>query len=739
MKSKALLFVLSVLSCCSVQAMHKTYYYNLSDLTFNSDTIGSSIYERVTWKDCLSESNIGHPELPIFMHREMIDENIVVDSVSVTLQNTASGILPYPIMPVQYPIPTGITTDNRSFVLNDSIYSVNTFLPQNDLIHYQVGHAREGKYITLTIAPFHYNPVTRAYTVSSVAEVEIFTHNEEQQRSENGNRIDIGIPYYEYVIVTSVQLRSAFEPFAEWKRAKGYEVGIVNISDILNNSNLINGDELSNIVDDAGKLRQYLIYSYNTKHTKYVLLGGDSSIVPIRYAKTSFSNDVPTDFYYSELSSNWDTNNNGIYGESSDHVDYGAEIYVGRLLCSSADEVRIWTQKVLQYEINPGEGDYSYLGRALFTQADQMQRDGEADSIQQKLSGNISCTIHNEYPSYDSYNPTSPIGADIITAINNTHYGLLGNFNHGANATAYNIATNGLNKGGSSTKHVICAMDYYDTNGGSLYHAIEEAENGFDNLTNSIYPAVMYSISCYNMPFDQYQTPQGTYNLGRVYTCRITGGGPAYLGNTRDGLIGYSTQLYGYFLDSILCNAHNNHIGIAEAKSKIRQMRHHLCHSHNILGCPEMSLYMHVPNTFDAITINNVADRMIISTGADSIESRICLSGYINGVFRQFVFTDRSHVAFDTIPETYTLVVSMPNYIPYILTNDTCYLQNDIITNTRTYSGCSTFRIGSNVSSLKPYGNVTINNGGNVVIYVGDSVTIKNDFEVKLGGKLEIR
>ena len=44
-----------------------------------------------------------------------------------------------------------------------------------------------------------------------------------------------------------------------------------------------------------------------------------------------------------------------------------------------------------------------------------------------------------------------------------------------------------------------------------------------------------------------------------------------------------------------------------------------------------------------------------LTINADSIESRICLAGYVNNVYKQFVYTNRSNVSFDTIPEIYTL------------------------------------------------------------------------------------
>ena len=717
-----------------VSALHKTYMYDISELQFVNDTIENQIYSNIVWSDSYNENaEIGYPSLPIFHHIIEISESTMVDSVTISLSNSVSGVLNYHIKPMQYPIPTSLDFIDQAFVKNEDVYQQNTELPINNLVSYRTDLSRDKKTLSLSICPFKYNPSNNTYTAYSVADIEIYTH-ETTQQTNRSVYTDIGLPYYEYVIITNSSLVSAFEPFAQWKRAKGYNVGIVDIADILSNSYLSNGDLVSGINDDAGKLRQYLIYSYNSVGTKYALLGGDVSVVPIRYAA---QDSIPSDFYYSELNSNWDYNNNGYYGEYSDITDYGAEIYVGRLLCTSATEVKNWIAKLLRYEINPGNGDYSYLGRALFSQADQMQRDSEAESIQQKLIGNITCTILNEYPSYNAYSPTFPMGYDIISDINETHYGLLGNFNHGS-AIDYGVATNACNLYGHDVHHNICAFDSYDTHDEWLYSAMPDDNNGFDNLTNGHYPSIMYSISCSNMPFDSYETPDGTYNLGKVFTCKSNGGGPAYLGNTRTGYVGSSTQLYQNFLDTILLNIDVNHIGIAEALSKFKYRVLHLIHAHNILGCPEMSLYTRVPSTF-SINVNISNNHMYVSTGAASVGTRICLSGYVNGVYTQYVVVNNNTATFNTIPDNYSLVISKPNYIPYILTSDNCYLQDEIITSNQTIGGCSIFTIGSDVTPLKPYGKVEVENGSTLTIQNGGSVIIKNDFEVKLGGQLIIQ
>lgn len=732
-----------------VFALHKSYTYDISELQFVNDTIENQIYSNIVWSDSYNENTeIGYPLLPVFHHFIEIPESMMVDSVSISLSNSVSGVLNYQIKPMQYPIPTSLDFSDQPFVKNEDVYRQNAELPQNNLVLYRTDLSRNRKTLSLSVCPFKYNPSNNRYIAYSVADIEIYTH-ETIQQTNRSVYTDIGLPYYEYVIITNSSLASAFEPFAQWKRAKGYNVGIVDIADILSNSYLSNGDLISGINDDAGKLRQYLTYSYNSVGTKYALLGGDASIIPTRYgyAHSIFAGGckyIPSDLYFSELNSNWDKNNNGFYGERQDSLEYGVEIYVGRLLCTSSSEVKNWITKLLRYEIHPGYGDYSYLGRALFSQSDQMQYNGEAESIKQKLNGHITCTILNEQPSYKARNPIAPLGQDIISSINTTHYGLLGNFNHGG-PLSYGVATDSCydNSSQNNVNHVITAIDTYDNDNTWLNSSIPDSGNGFDNLSNDLYPSVMYSISCTNMPFDIYKMPSNYYNLARVFTCRSNGGGPAYLGNTREGFTYLSTDLYQFFIDNILIDT-LNHIGIAESKSKStmgdnEDEKHWILHAHNILGCPEMSLYTQVPSTFSNINVGISNNHMYITTGTASLGTRICLSGYVDGVYTQYVVVNNNTATFNIIPDNYSLVISKPNYIPYILTSDNCYLQDEIITSNQTYNGCSTFTIGSDITPLKPYGKVEVENGSTLTIQNGGSVIIKNDFEVKLGGQLIIQ
>ncbi len=334
----------------------------------------------------------------------------------------------------------------------------------------------------------------------------------------------------------------AFNQFISWKRRKGLNAGVVCKEDICADQMAANGDTRSQINDSAGKLRQYLraVYTSNKSNgigSTYVLLGGDYSIVPVRYGCgaentwTTFTpNDskIPSDLYYSDLYGNWNVDKDTFYGEFTgiimanmvygDSVDYGPEIFVGRLLCTSAQEVNTWTAKELLYEQNPGNGDYSYLAKSLFTEADSV---GYMDfSALPTMLISYGYDKLSESPYDLAPAPTAPTGSTVINKLN-THYGFCSFSNHGLpDATGLQLASKGDNQG---WVYGIRSFDSYDA----------EPNNGFDDLTNYNYPTIAYSASCDNMPFDTYLTPKGQRNLGAAFTVLNNGGGPAYLGNTR--------------------------------------------------------------------------------------------------------------------------------------------------------------------------------------------------------------
>lgn len=163
----------------------------------------------------------------------------------------------------------------------------------------------------------------------------------------------------EYVIITSEELKSTFQPLAEWKRKKGVRSKIITIEEIEQN---YSGEALQM------KIKTCLMDMYRENFLRFVLLGGDVQIVPTQpcyvnsfiYEKGSntkfiISEDIPADVYYSTLGEvNWDTNNDGRFGEpKSDRVDIVPQLYVTRAPVRNISETKIFVDRIIEYEQSP--------------------------------------------------------------------------------------------------------------------------------------------------------------------------------------------------------------------------------------------------------------------------------------------------------------------------------------------------------------------------------------------------
>jgi hypothetical protein len=160
-------------------------------------------------------------------------------------------------------------------------------------------------------------------------------------------------------------------PLADWKNS----VGVKTI--ILSNYSSYQGN------DDAERIRNMIKDYYEKYHIRWVLLAGDTDVIPVRYvynpdviiykdSEYSTWNDTykPTDFYYASLEGTWDQDGDGIYGESpvynangKDEIDWTPEVYVGRFPASNAIELQIMVNKTLKYESNPYNG--TWMNRML--------------------------------------------------------------------------------------------------------------------------------------------------------------------------------------------------------------------------------------------------------------------------------------------------------------------------------------------------------------------------------------
>jgi hypothetical protein len=148
----------------------------------------------------------------------------------------------------------------------------------------------------------------------------------------------------EYIIVTSSTLKSTFQELVTWKASFVNGASVYDTAYIYNN---YTG------VDNQEKIRAFIIDKYTNNGTKYVLLGGDTGIVPYRGFYVSSGGytdtDMAADMYYAHLDGNWDTDGDSRYAEPGEE-DWYAEVAVGRAPVDNTTEAEAFIDKVISYE-----------------------------------------------------------------------------------------------------------------------------------------------------------------------------------------------------------------------------------------------------------------------------------------------------------------------------------------------------------------------------------------------------
>jgi hypothetical protein len=550
---------------------HKVVFEH--DLTIDSvKADDGNVYTGISLAGCYYSQIEGAPKLPVKTLKLIIPADQEPDKVVIKKGAVSVLSVSYPVVPVQKPVPTQIGFEGNEFVSPDkAIYQSGKIYPAEQAKLVRTNGIRGNKVVLIDVYPVAYNPAKGQLEYAQNIDVELhlkaskkvlrtsMVKNKKkydkylealvdnktdvekysviEQRddpvSETGMK-SISV-YCEYVVITTSTLAPYFDDFITWKKQKGIDIELVTVESIYQN---YTGDLVSGIYDNAGKIRQFLSDAYGNG-LEYALLGGTSSVVPIRYGWGSYSNldpnyEIPADLYFSDFEGDWNNDGDSRYGEPlHDDVKYGAEIYVGRLLCTSGSHIQNWTNKLLLYEQNPGNGSTAYLKKAFYTQSDQLQAAHQAQDIASRF-GSIFTTdviFEEEYNgvsnSYSPISPQFPTGAEAISEMN-SDYGFISWFNHGSpNNVA--VATKKYNECGSSDKKKITN---YDSNT-STYCLFPESGNGLDNLSNSTKPFVLYTLACETTPFDTWLGVSPTANLGAQITNQSGKGGPIFLGNTK--------------------------------------------------------------------------------------------------------------------------------------------------------------------------------------------------------------
>ncbi len=526
----------------------------------------------------------------------------------------------------------------------------------------------------------------------------------------------------DYLIITNRQLMPAFKRLEAIRKLKGFTTKIVAIEDIIADPKYANGDVISGINDSAGKLREFLKESYAYNGTKYVLLGGKYPNFPVRDGSSSeYSEVLNTDLYFAELNEKW--NKNKTYSDTyyPSFADMDCELAVGRLNCSTAEEVNNYIDKLWIYEFNPGNGHPEYLDNGYVYVYEEMEKSytNNIKNLYLSCFENLTEFIHSEDKTVK--------GAEIITHFNNNNYGYIDFQCHG---NPEGVALSGSEKYGIPT-YGVNALDNE-----TLHHS-PEIGNGLDCMKNKYYPNWSHSMSCTLMPFKNILSEEKrdliSYNFGESYTLGKEYGGIAFIGNTKDGYITPSNKFQACFFNRFyelgktqMSNVGNILNNSRYAYSQQLSITKNLFLKLNLFGDPCVHLWHSCPDI-----ITNKSGKLDLTKINYSNNYRAIVYDVFNDKINKYSINNAAELNNILTYNTSNKIVSIfsPNSIPVILS----FAINDLSLQSEKFIVCQDAIFGSESNS-----NIEFNSGCDLTIYANDNVSFDNGVKCKKDSKVSV-
>jgi len=566
-------FTIMLMSSTSIH----TIEVNSSDIILQA----SLEYTKVRMNGYEISDQIGAPELPVKAFRIALPYGAKVTGIRILNENVtdlSGDFLPSYVHP---PHILSQKTAVRTGKPDENIYSSKKPYPQNKL---QIkGNSIFDNYqiCELVFYPIQYLPQSKDLRITNSLTFEITYEGGIPRPTHSSTLKDLvmnpeDINYspsrvqtnqFDYLIITHTSMDTVFQRLADWKTKKGIKTEIRTTDWILAN---YTGE------DDAATIRNYL-KTLPDSNVKYVLLGGDTDIIPCRFAyamtcsagiQPGREDTMPADLYYADLQGSWDLDNDGSYGEIEDSVDLYPDLIVGRAPASNFYQAQRFVNKILIYEKTP---ELAYLDNAMFS-ADILWSNPYTDMGVHKNA------IEDEsFPGYFN-----------ITKL----YHSQGNLTPSAFKNALRQGQSLINHDGHGWINSMGAGTGY------LHNA------DFDTLTNAPRFGIMTSIGCWTTAYD--------YNcIAESYIKSANGGGVAFLGNSSYGWgspgnpgHGYSdrfdSRLYYALLKenhfkvgNMLAFCKMHYIPFSREKNVYRWHQYQL----NLLGDPEMPIWTDIPET----------------------------------------------------------------------------------------------------------------------------------------------
>jgi hypothetical protein len=368
----AVLVILLGFISLQAQTIEKTYTFA------NPEIHASKGYYQVTFPGTLNTANPGDPMIPYQSVSLLLPPGMEATSMTITGKDMIQLPGTYLLYPQQHVAPLSVGPGGE-FIRNDAIYQSDQAYPVNPMGNLTTEFLNGYGIALGTFTPVIWHPENQsiAYYEQVTVTIEYAPSAKAEKAQEN---LVSGTAFYQrvrsmidnrdflenypvkaalksssdMVIITKQAWVNGFQPLVDFYTGHGIACEVVSTETI---------DGTMSGADMQEKIRNYIIETYQTNGTGFVLLGGDSEIIPIRgfYCQVQSSSiyeddNIPADLYYSALDGTWDDNDNGLWGEPEED-DLLPEVAVARFPFSNASELSNMINKTIIYQDNPIESE----------------------------------------------------------------------------------------------------------------------------------------------------------------------------------------------------------------------------------------------------------------------------------------------------------------------------------------------------------------------------------------------
>ncbi|MBN2461897.1 MAG: T9SS type A sorting domain-containing protein, partial [Candidatus Cloacimonetes bacterium] len=479
----------------------------------------------------------------------------------------------------------------------------------------------------LAVTPVSYNPVNGH--VIYYQNINLAIHTRKQGLSENASRylhnsefivnfvarnvLNNEILHYydlaserdetiDYLIITGDDYTENWQNFAFLYNQRGFTTEIVTVEYI---------ESSYSGIDLAEKIRNFLKNKYEDNYIRFVLLAGDTDLIPHRglygivnenSPEPTIDYDIPADMYYSCLDRgpglgdgpDWNNNSNSKWGEPLE-ADLAPEFAIGRFCFNNAAEIDNFINKVAKYLHTPVEDE---LVSALFVGEDLGWNVWGGDYMDEMIGGS---TNHGHET------VGVPLDWNITTLYDRNYY-----WNQNDLFTQLNAGPNLINHLGHSSTTYTMKLFNSDVN-----------DNNITNNGENHNFSIIFTQGCYGGAFDN-RTGGGNYTsdcITEKFTS-IANGTVAMIANSRYGWGSYNdtngaSQFYNREFVDAFFGEDIFTIGFALNDAKIdaipfmNSVMYWACYELNLIGDPALSLWTAIP---EDLTVEYPAE---LYTGAD--------------------------------------------------------------------------------------------------------------------------